>query len=76
MISAFGAVSGVGSGATGARRFCMDDVLALGGIGLAPFEVEALVPAFVGVTSTSDGSTLSSGLRGWKDYELASKKYS
>ncbi len=69
MISAFDAVSGVGSGATGARRFCMDDVLALGGIGLAPLEVEALDVRCVVVTSASSVSTLSSGLRGWKGYE-------
>ncbi len=59
-ISVFGCVSGVCSVASGARRFCMDDVLALAGIGL---EVEFLVALIEGVLSTAHGSA---GLFGWK----------
>ncbi len=60
-ISLFGCASGVCSVASGALRFCMDDDLALAGIGL---EVEFLVALIECVISTAHGSTLSSDLQG------------
>ncbi len=68
-ISVFGCASGVCSVASGARRFCTDDVLALAGVGLA---VEFLVALIEGVISMAHGSA---GLLGWNGNKLALSEF-